>query len=221
MKRNFTVIFDLDGTLIDSQASILLSIEAALEEVGFESVVPLIKELIGPPLLETLGVICGTSDSEKISTAAAKFKEIYDAEGYRNSLPYDGVDELLRWLKAEGYGICLVTNKRQVPTEKILEYFDWRQHFSHVYTIDSAALPFKNKTEAIAKLLHESGVDPVQAIYVGDRHEDYEAATNNHVKCLLVQWGYGVNYLPDRCGAAIKNTADLVAAIQKIITEAI
>ena len=216
MKRNLTVIFDLDGTLIDSQESILLSIEAALEEIGFESVVPLTKELIGPPLLETLSVICGTNDPVRISMVAAKFKEIYDAEGYKHSLSYDGVDELLGCLQAEGYGVCLVTNKRKVPTEKILEYFDWRKHFSYVYTIDSAGLPFKNKTEAIAKLLQVSGIDPAHAVYVGDRHEDYEAATNNNMQCLLVQWGYGLDGLLGQGTLEIGAVTDLIGAIQKL-----
>lgn len=216
MKRNFSVLFDLDGTLIDSQASILTSIEAALKEFGLESVVPLSKELIGPPLLETLSVICGSNGPVNISTVAVKFKELYDAEGYKNSLPYDGVGELLGQLKAEGYGVCLVTNKRRVPTEKILEYFEWRQYFSYVYTVDSAGVPFKNKTEAIAKLLEESGINPEYAVYVGDRHEDYEAATNNDMQCLLVQWGYGLNSLVYQSNVDIKTTADLLIAIQKM-----
>lgn len=216
MKRDFTVIFDLDGTLIDSQASILMSIEAALEAIGLESVVPLSEELIGPPLLETLSVICGANDPVKISSVAAKFKEIYDAKGYKNSQPYDGVDELLGWLKAEGYGVCLVTNKRKVPTEKILEYFDWRQFFLHVYTIDSAGLPFKNKTEAIATLLQDSGIDPAHAVYIGDRHEDYEAANNNDMSCLLVRWGYGMDNLGSPRNAEINTVRDLMGSIQKL-----
>lgn len=216
LKRNFTVIFDLDGTLIDSQASILMSIEAALEAVGLESVVPLSEELIGPPLLETLSVICGTSDPTKISTVAAKFKEIYDAEGYRKSLPYEGVDELLGWLKAEGYRVCLVTNKRKIPTDKILDYFEWRQFFSHVYTIDSAGLPFKNKTEAIATFLRESEINPALAIYVGDRHDDYEAAINNEMQCLLVQWGYGLDNQASLRYTEINTIEDLMSIIQKL-----
>lgn len=217
MKRDFTVIFDLDGTLIDSQASILMSIEAALEAVGLESVVPLSKELIGPPLLETLSVICGTNDPVMISSVAAKFKEIYDAKGYKNSQPYDGVDELLGWLKAEGYGVCLVTNKRKVPTEKILEYFDWRQFFLHVYTIDSAGSPFKNKTEAIAALLEESGIDPAYATYVGDRHEDYSAASANNMRCLLVQWGYTPKSLASQDDVGIKTCNELLRAIHNML----
>lgn len=216
MKRDFTVIFDLDGTLIDSQASILMSIEAALEAIGLESVVPLSEELIGPPLLETLSVICGANDPVKISSVAAKFKEIYDAKGYKNSQPYDGVDELLGWLKAEGYGVCLVTNKRKIPTDKILDYFEWRKFFSHVYTIDSAGLPFKNKTEAIATLLQDSGIDPAQAVYIGDRHEDYEAANNNDMSCLLVRWGYGMDNLGSPRNAEINTVRDLMGSIQKL-----
>lgn len=216
MKRNFTVIFDLDGTLIDSQASILMSIEAALEQVGFESVVPLSEELIGPPLLETLSVICGTNDPVKIATLAAKFKEIYDSEGYKSTLPYDGVDELLGWLKAEGYGVCLVTNKRKVPTEKILEYFDWRKHFLHVHTIDSAGLPLKNKAEAMATLLEVAAIDPAHAVYVGDRHEDYKAATINNISFLLVGWGYGLDNLGSLRNSEIKTVTDLMGSIQKL-----
>lgn len=216
MKRNLTVIFDLDGTLIDSQASILTSIKIALEEAGINSVVPLTKDLIGPPLLETLAAICGTSSTVEISRVAARFKEAYDTTGYQHSVLYEGIDDLLGWLHADGYRICLVTNKRLIPTEKILDHFDWRRYFSYVYTIDSAGLPFRNKTEAIAALLKESEIDTAHAVYVGDRHEDYEAATNNHMKCLLVQWGYGLESQAIQSGTGIKTTADLKVAIQKI-----
>lgn len=216
MKRDLTIIFDLDGTLIDSQKSILTSIKIALEEAGINSVVPLTKDLIGPPLLETLATICGTSSAIEISRVTAKFKEAYDTSGYQHSVRYEGIDDLLGWLHADGYRVCLVTNKRLIPTEKILDYFNWRRYFSYVYTIDSAGLPFRNKTEAIAALLKESWIDPARAVYVGDRHEDYEAASNNHMKCLLVQWGYGLENQTIQSGHAIKTSTDLKAVIQSL-----
>lgn len=216
MKKDFTVVFDLDGTLIDSQDSILTSIKVALEESGINSLVPLTKDLIGPPLLETLGVICGTSDVDEILKVAAKFKEAYDIAGYQGCIRYEGIDELLEWLNTENLCVCLVTNKRRVPTEKILTYLGWRDFFLHVYTIDSGGVPFKNKTEAIAKLIQNSGINPTHAVYVGDRHEDFDAATNNDMRCLLVQWGYGLNNLPDQCSTEIKTIADLKIAIQRM-----
>lgn len=216
MTSTFAVLFDLDGTLIDSQASILTSIKVALEESGINSTVPLTKNLIGPPLLKTLAAICGTSNTFDLSKVAEKFKEAYDTAGYKNSVPYKGIDDLLAWLHTDGYRICLVTNKRQIPTEKILDHFDWRRYFSYVYTIDSAGEPFRNKTEAIATLLEESGIEPAQAVYVGDRQEDYEAATNNNMKCLLVQWGYGLANQSIQSGKAIKTTTDLKAVIQDL-----
>lgn len=216
MKRDFTIVFDLDGTLIDSQASILASIKIALEEVGITSVVPLTKDLIGPPLLETLGAICGTRSAAEISMVATRFKEAYDTKGYQYSVRYEGIDDLLGWLHAGGYRICLVTNKRMIPTKKIIDYFDWHRYFSYVYTIDSAGVPFRNKTEAIAALLKESSIDPAHAVYVGDRHDDYEAATNNDMKCLLVQWGYGLEGQAIQSGNAIKTTTDMKALIQSM-----
>lgn len=216
MTRTLAIVFDLDGTLIDSQASILTSIRLALDESGINSVVPLSKDLIGPPLLETLAAICGTSNTVELSRVAAKFKDAYDTAGFQHSVRYEGIDDLLAWLHADGYRVCLVTNKRLIPTEKILDHFDWRRYFSYVYTIDSAGEPFKNKTEAIGTLLKESGIDPAHAVYVGDRHEDYEAATNNHMKCLLVQWGYGFENQAIQSGKAIETTADLKAVIQSL-----
>lgn len=216
MQNDFTVVFDLDGTLIDSQASILASIKIALDQCDISSRVPLTEDLIGPPLLETLSVICGTSNPAALSLVAAMFKDAYDSVGYKNSIRYEGVDKLLEWLVSEGYEVCLVTNKRRTPTERILDHFKWRSFFSHVYMIDSGEIPFKNKTEAIAALLQEAGINPKRAVYVGDRHEDYEAAANNNMKCLLVTWGYGIsNSLVNR-GVEVNTSADLMQEIRKL-----
>jgi phosphoglycolate phosphatase len=216
VKMDFTVVFDLDGTLIDSQASILASIKLALDELGMTSAVPLTHDLIGPPLQETLEAICGTRSTAEISMLATKFKEAYDEKGYQDAMRYEGIDDLLGWLHAEDYRICLVTNKRLIPTKKIIDHFDWHRYFSHVYTIDSAGLPFRNKTEAIAALLKESSIDPANAVYVGDRHDDYEAATKNDMRCLLVQWGYGLEGQAIQSGNAIKTIAHMKAAIESL-----
>ena len=167
-----------------------MSIEAALKELNIKSKVILSKELVGPPLLEILKVVCGTHDKEILKKLEEKFNCIYDEIGFKHGKPYNGVRELLQYTKEKGYRICLVTNKRLIPTEKILEHFNLRKYFLRIYAIDSLGSKFIDKTEAIARLLKEEVINPANAVYVGDRQEDYDAATNNKVKCLIVDWGY-------------------------------
>ncbi|MGJ0484904.1 MAG: HAD family hydrolase [Methylomicrobium sp.] len=78
------LIFDLDGTLIDSSNSILESFRGAFEEVGKEPVCPLKADIIGPPLREALCQLSGSSDSEELDRLATAFKAHYDTEGYKS-----------------------------------------------------------------------------------------------------------------------------------------
>ncbi len=214
MKPDFAVVFDLDGTLIDSQAAILGSIKTALAEAGVKNVIPLTESLIGPPLMETLAAICGTQNLDTLSMVASKFKEVYDREGFKQSIPYDGVDQMLETLTNEGFKICLATNKRHNPTIKILSHFVWGRYFNNVFAIDSAGMAFKDKAETIATLLRVSNLDPHQAVYVGDRYEDFEAAKNNNMEAILVDWGYSESSLSYYNGRKAKSITELISILK-------
>jgi len=216
VRKKFSIIFDLDGTLIDSKASILNSIKTALDELGINSLVPLTEQLVGPPLMEMLNAICGAGSWALIPKVHAKFKEIYDTEGFQGSVIYAGVDALIKQLVEEGYHLSLATNKRRIPTEKILKFFNWDDYFNNVYTIDSEKITFKNKSQLIAALIKNEAIDCGQAVYVGDRHEDSVAATQNNIKFLLIQWGYESKALLDSYTNKIKNAADLKIEILKL-----
>lgn len=215
MHKISSVIFDLDGTLIDSQKSILKSIELSLNKVGINSVIPLSENLIGPPLNETLILICGTNDLEIISAVSKNFKEIYDAHGYKESICYPGVEELLDKLIDQGYSISLATNKRKIPTKKILDKFNWESYFSYIYTIDSGPNIYESKTQMLCSMLKETGIQHQQALYVGDRYEDYVAATANKLKCALVNWGYGKFKYPNQLLQVFETTDQLIREIRK------
>jgi phosphoglycolate phosphatase len=217
VRRNSSIIFDLDGTLIDSKASILKCIKAALDELGIKSLVPITEQLVGPPLAEMLSTICGANSQALISLTYTKFKEIYDKEGFQGGVIYPGVDVLIRQLVEEGYHLSLATNKRRIPTEKILELFDWKMYFNHVYTIDSGSIPFQNKSQMIATLIQNEAIDCGQAVYVGDRHEDSVAATQNNIKFLMVQWGYESKALLNSYPNKINTAAELKIEISKLM----
>jgi phosphoglycolate phosphatase len=214
-----SIIFDLDGTLIDSQESILNAIRAALYESGLEAKIPVTKELIGPPLIDTLSKIIEVKNKLILNAVANKFKLHYDAAGYRNSVVYPGIHHLLERLHNQGYVLYLATNKRLIPTKKIVNYLSWGSFFSAVYSIDlNAEKPFKNKGEMISALLRNELIDPNSAIYIGDRDEDYVAAKENCLPCILVGWGYGTKIpIHNDDQFSVSDSFELLTTIQQVL----
>lgn len=213
-----SIIFDLDGTLIDSQDSIISSIKLALERSGLEAKIPITRDLIGPPLSDTLLKITNVRDSSSLEVLIDEFKLHYDSEGYKDCQVYPGVDDLLKNLHTQGCTLYIATNKRLMPTKKIVDYLSWGSIFSDVYSIDlNAGRPFKNKGEMISALLDDKCIDINSAIYVGDRVEDYEAAKANRLPCVLVAWGYGnPDLMLDDNLYVVSNPDGLLNALQEI-----
>lgn len=187
-----SAIFDLDGTLIDSAPSILAGLEMAIKKSGLVPTVPLCSDLIGPPLRETFIKLVGNRKEIDLNVLISDFKSYYDSEGFKKSIPYPGIEELLRYLKKFNLPIYLATNKRLMPTLKIIDYFGWTSFFNQIYSIDKFAdTPFINKTLMMQTLLEIEPIEKANAIYIGDRIEDLEASQASGIDAILVDWGYG------------------------------
>jgi phosphoglycolate phosphatase len=189
-------IFDLDGTLIDSAPSILAGFQAALKEQGLYAQRPLTADLIGPPLLLTLAALTGEHHPDVLNALAASFKAHYDTEGYKASVVYPGVDEALRTLHQQGHLLHIATNKRLLPTQRILKHLGWDELFASVYASDAVTPTYPDKTAMLRALISEQNVKTHQAIYVGDKPEDGLAAYANGLRFVAVNWGYGDWYHP-------------------------
>jgi phosphoglycolate phosphatase len=113
------IIFDLDGTLIDSAPSILAGFEHVLKVNGIEPLIPLTSSVIGPPLIPTLRMLSGVDNEEKLVQMAMQFKDFYDLEACLLSQPYDAVDDGLKRLAEHGLKMHIATNKRYIPTRNI------------------------------------------------------------------------------------------------------
>lgn len=185
------IIFDLDGTLIDSAPAILESFRIACERCSVKPVVPLRASLIGPPLMETLAKVSGSASSEVLMPLLEAFKEHYDNHGYRKTTCYEGVPELLVTLKSRGQSLYIATNKREVPTKKIIELLGWNEYFDGVYCVDTYDPPLQRKSELLGKIIAENDVKPTDSIYIGDREEDATAAAQSKLFFAAVTWGYG------------------------------
>lgn len=185
------LIFDLDGTLIDSAPSVLACFSKILGEARITPLLPLDKNLIGPPLPLTLYALTGIRDENTIAALADAFKRSYDCEGYRDSLPYSGVSEALSTLKRSGYWLALATNKRILPTRLILEHLGWNSHFDSVWSLDCVQPRLADKTAMLRALLQSEGISPAQVAYIGDKIEDGHAAQANAMHFVAAHWGYG------------------------------
>lgn len=185
------VLFDLDGTLIDSAPAILASYREAFAAAGVRPAIAIDDSIVGPPLLETLRLLAGTDEPAVISALAGHFKASYDSRGYQSTQAYAGVADLLQALVARGRKLAIATNKRIHPTRLILEHLGWSAHFEAVYALDLFEPRLPDKAAMIARLLSDRQIDPRSAVYVGDRLEDGESASKNGLPFFAATWGYG------------------------------
>jgi phosphoglycolate phosphatase len=190
------VIFDLDGTLIDSAQGILSSFAGAFAACQMQPRRELNPAVVGPPLLETLADLAGTDDPATLQQLAEAFKAIYDDTGYRKTMVFPGVEAMLGSLAASGCQLYVATNKRCLPTSRIVKFLGWHQYFEGVYSLDAFTPALKSKAALLGELLNIHGIDLRSAVYVGDRHEDGEAAVANGIGFLLAEWGYDGKQLP-------------------------
>ncbi len=192
MNRNCTtVIFDLDGTLIDSAASIATSLRYAFEKVGVQPIRTIDRELIGPPLKETILALVPPTESNLVDEVAGQFKAHYDGEGCLQASPYEHIPWMVAYLRGRGFRTFVATNKRAIPTRKIIEHLRWVDQFDGVYALDSFEPPLEHKAQLLERILVSARLDNQSCVYVGDRHEDFLAADANQIAFIFVPWGYG------------------------------
>lgn len=183
------IIFDLDGTLIDSSSGILHAISIAFERCDVQLKQELTPTLIGPPLTELLPLLAGTTEIGIIEHLSTAFKECYDDEGFKESEVFNGVDKMLVVLNDAGHQVYLATNKRIIPTRKIITYFGWEHLFDGIYALDSFnGLPNKQALISHIILLHD--MDKQNTLYIGDTLADHRASSANNIAYVMAMWGY-------------------------------
>lgn len=190
MKPDRTIIFDLDGTLIDSSGSVLASLDFALSESGFTPIAPLEPSLIGPPLVEIIRRLTRLSEHDVLlKQIVATFKARYDLIDCTRVRPYPGIEAALGSLKRARCSLMIATHKRETPTLKIIEALQWEGWFDAVFCIDSHDRISRSKGELLRKLVDTMHLQPEEALYVGDRREDQMGAAELQMPFAYAGWG--------------------------------
>lgn len=184
------ILFDLDGTLIDSEIGIVTSIEYALEKLG----APLpprstLRTWIGPPLRATFPLALG-DDVEAVERAVALYRERFSTIGWREHTVYPGIGEAVETLAARGATLAVVTSKPDLYAGKIVASLPFGARFAHVYAV-TADSRISEKTQLIAQALADFNEPAAATAMIGDRHFDIGGALANGVHAVGVSWGFG------------------------------
>ena len=190
------VVFDLDGTLVDSSVDIANAANALIEELGgvplaAAAIVDMVGE--GAALLVRRALAAALLDPDTPG-ALDRFLALYDARLLVHTKPYDGTIDALAWI-GERLPMSVLTNKPAGPTSLMLDGLGLRHHFRDVVGGDTA---FGRKPDP-AGLLHlasAAGVGPEHTLMVGDSPIDLATARNAGTRICLVRYGFGFRFSP-------------------------
>ena len=185
------VIFDLDGTLVDSLPGIEHSVDFALCRLRYPLRTRELRPMIGPPIRGILQAICSETDHEALDALEAAFRESYDSEGWTRTALQPGAKETLEWFASIDARVYVVTNKPRRPAACVVEMLGLRSLISEVLSPDSANPPYRSKAEMIRRLMESGDVRPGNSLVVGDTHEDLDAARSAGMDAVIVANGYG------------------------------
>ncbi len=183
------IIFDFDYTLGDSSNGIALSVNYALENLGYTAMdISDIKKTIGLSLKETYFVLTSHNDSEKAEEFAKLFKEKADKVMVDNTVLYNGVKEILQKLKLEGHKTAIVTTKFHYRIEQILKKFDSEELIDLIVGAEDVRVE-KPNPEGLLWAVEHLGIGKEDVLYVGDSIVDAKTAKNAAVEFVAVLTG--------------------------------
>ena len=131
------ILFDLDGTLLDSLPGIEYSVLAALKSCNLPPPQTSIRELIGPPIRTILSSAARTAEVSALDALEKAFRASYDSDGWLKTPCFPGADEVLRIMSEQNYRLFVVSNKPKHIAMKILEQNDIVNRFEMIVTRDS------------------------------------------------------------------------------------
>lgn len=210
----YGVIFDLDGTLLDTLEDLAIATNYALRQFGCpQRSTNYVRSIIGNGALRQITLaLPGKEDDPDPQEVLKVYKDYYRTHCNIKTIPYPGILEALFQLQ-EKYPLGIVTNKPQGPAKELCDH-----HFPGIYAMgETAGIPRKPNPDMVRAAMAALGVD--RCVYVGDSEVDILTANNSGAPCLTVTWGLRSEEELKKAGALYlcRKAEDMAAAIDAII----
>jgi phosphoglycolate phosphatase len=216
---DFLLVFDLDGTLIDSVPDLTAALNQVLQEHGHKplsraEVAPMVGDGV-PALVERAFLARGGSAADAAG-ALPRYIALYEANATNLTRPYPGVHDTLRELRRRGYRNAVCTNKLQQATMTVLAGLDLAALFDGVAGGDRYPVR-KPDPEHLLRLIAELGGSPARAVMIGDSENDAAVAHAAEVPLVMMRYGYA-RVDPATLGgrALLDDFAALPAALERL-----
>ena len=215
------IVFDLDGTLIDSVPDVRAALNRILAEDDRRPLsLDEIKSMIGHGataiVVKALKATGPAGTAEYVADVLGRYLDTYSQRPTEHTVVYPGVVETLEHFKAGGVAMGICTNKPRAVTLPVLEALGLDRYFSAVTCGDSVAHP-KPDGRHVLETLEMMNADPAAAALVGDSETDIEAALDAGIPSLAVAWGYCLVPLESLgADAVIESFDELAAAVGQI-----
>lgn len=217
MEKYNAVIFDLDGTLLDTLEDLKNSANAAaakygMPQYGREEICSFVGNGIRRLIRQ---VVPGGEDNPQFEQVFQAFKEHYAVHCMDETEPYPGIPALLGWLKKSGRRTAIVSNKADFAVKKLRDVY-----FGELVDVaigEQEGCRRKPEPDSVFQALSELGVKREQAVYVGDSEVDLLTAKNAGMDCISVSWGFrSRDFLmehrarPERIAADVNQLKDML-----------
>jgi phosphoglycolate phosphatase len=190
--RRFLLVFDLDGTLVDSAPDLRAALNQMLRERGHPALsLPQVKRMVGDgaPAMVARAFAASGTDPADAAGALLRFLEIYEANAVRLTRPYPKVPETLAALRQQGYRTAICTNKPQRATIAVLEGLGLSELFDGVAGGDRFPVR-KPDPGHLLGLISELGGRAEASALIGDNENDAAAARAAGIPLVLMRYGY-------------------------------
>ena len=185
------VIFDLDGTLLDTLDDLWTAVNAALTKFSL----PLrtreeVRSFVGNGIVKLMERAAGEVEKEVFDGALAEFKRYYGEHCEDKTKPYEGIIELLRVLQAKGIQTAVVSNKADFAVKKLAKgYFEGLLEYA-VGENEEEGIRKKPAPDSLLAVMDSMGAGTDSTVYIGDSEVDIQTAQNAGVQCISVTWGF-------------------------------
>ena len=186
-----SIIFDFDGTLVDSEKAIYACFQSITRTLAPERINYAKNILIGPPLRDTASEILGYDNQSQLDKFIKLFIQMHDEQVIQHTQPYPNVIKVLKKVYSKNIPMAVATNKRLVPTEKLINHFGWNDYFQCIECSDSQS-ETRNKDAMIQDIINKNSSFH-DGYFVGDTVNDGLSANLNQLLFIKACFGYGRN----------------------------